>query len=691
MTPSDEGTILQRGGEALHLDKLSDRFTLSWVDGRPLSDQDRAEMAQQIGAQAFNTLPNVGLIEIKVAPNQLEPAMARMRDRPDVAFASHVYRLRESPATHVCLTNQLTLQFGDRTPQADIEAIASRFGLERLKSIDGLPQAYVFRVTNQATVNPVKLANRLLQQPAVIAAEPNVVIKAQAFYRPQDPLYAKQWYLQHNGGANLALGSHIAVEQAWDITRGLRSVVVAVIDDAFDLNHPDFQGVGKIVAPLDLKGEDALPQPDTLAENHGTATAGVAIAEENRAGIVGVAPGCALMPMRTTGFLDDDIIERLFDWAVSQGASVISCSWGPSAVYFPLSLRQYAALTRAATTGRNGKGCVIVFAAGNANRPINGTVNERGWVNAVVNGPTRWLNGYTIHPHVIAVSACTSLSKKAAYSNWGNEILVCAPSNNATPGIYLPATGYIPTPPVVRENLQGEGVFTSDRLAGEGYSASDFVDNFGGTSSACPVVAGVAALVLSANPDLTAAEVRQILRDTTDKITDPDPDVQLGRRGGLYNAAGHSEWFGYGKVNAARAVQAAQQQRTVIPSVSRWVQHTQSTAIAIPDFNLQGVTSIIQIAETSLVRDIQVQVQIEHNFLGDLTVYLIAPNGTRILLQNRTLGRATQLEKTYSPDTTPLLYEVLNQSARGQWRLQVVDHAPQDVGRLNRWQLNFGF
>ncbi len=688
--PSDEGMVLQRGGEVLILDKVSDRFTMAWLDGHLLSERDRADMTQHISAQAFSPLPNVGLVEVTVPPDQLETAMAQIRAQEGVAFASHVYRLRESPATYVSLTDQLTLQFGDRISEAEISAIAADAGLELVKAIAGLSQGYVFRVTSRATANPIKLANRLLQNPAVIAAEPNVMIQAQMFYRPQDSLYFRQWYLQHSGGANLATGSHISVESAWDITRGVRSIVVAVIDDAFDLNHPDFQGNGKIVAPLDLKGEDALPQPETQAENHGTATAGVAIAEENGIGIVGVAPGCALMPIRTTGFLDDGTIERLFEWSIDQGAAVISCSWGPSAVYFPLSLRQQAVLTRAATTGRSGKGCVIVFAAGNANRPINDTVNEQGWVNGVVNGTTRWLNGYATHPQAIAVSACTSLSKKAAYSNWGDEISVCAPSNNAPPGIFLPATGYIPTPPVVREILRGESVFTSDRLATEGYSASDFTDNFGGTSSACPVVAGVAALMLSANPDLTAAEVRQILQDTADKITDPDPDVQLGRRGGLYNASGRSEWFGYGKVNAARAVQAAQQRRASIPIPSRWIRQTQATAVAIPDNNLQGATSTVQISELGPVRNIQVEVQIEHSFLGDLEIYLTSPARTRILLQNRTLGRATQLETTYSLDTTPLLHDVLNESARGQWRLQVIDYAPQDVGRLNRWQLNLG-
>lgn len=681
----NEGLILQRGGETLALEKVSDRFTISIPGDRPPT-----ELARQISAQPSNQLEPVGLVEFQVDPSRLEAAMGQVRANPEVAFASHVYRIKNSPATLVSLTDQLTVQFVEHASNADIRAIASRSGLELIKPVAGIPNGFVFRVTSAANANPIKLANRLLQNSGVLAAEPNIVITSQPFYRPQDSLYPKQWYLQHDGGANLAPGAHISIEQAWDITRGIRSIVVAVIDDAFDLNHPDFQGKGKIVAPLDIKGNDFLPLPDDRQENHGTPTAGLAIAEENGVGIVGVAPGCAFMPIRTTGFIDDETIERLFEWAIDQGAAVISCSWGPSAVYFPLSLRQRAILSRAAREGRRGKGCVIVFAAGNANRPINGAVNEQGWSNNVLRGPTNWLNGYAIHPSVIAVSACTSINKKAVYSNWGNEISVCAPSNNAPPGIFLPATGYVPTPPIVRERLQGEGVFTSDRLDAAGYASGDFVENFGGTSSACPIVAGVAALILSVNPDLTAAEVRQILQDTADKITDPDPDPQLSLRRGTYSPSGHSQWFGYGKVNAMRAVQTAQSNRPTLRPVSRWIKQLNVISMPIPDDDPRGVISPIEISDAELVRNIRVYVQINHSFMGDLEIRLRPPVGDMILLQGRTLGRKSRLDMIYSLETTPLLGQILNQSAKGRWQLHVIDSAQMDTGELKQWQLEIG-
>lgn len=687
MPESSRGIILQRGGEELAIEKVGDRFTV-----RPTSEEGVAGLAQQLAAQPEKTVAPAGLTEFVINPAQLDQAMQQARDSGQISFASHVYELRNAPGSRVYLTDEITIQFAPQVSQETIVAITSELGLDQIRPLAGIPNTFIFRLTLRARENPIKMTNQLMQRPEVLTAEPNVVVRAQSQYQPKDPLYPKQWHLNHNGGAELAAGSHIFAEKAWDITRGNRSIVVAVMDDSVDLNHPDFQGKGKLVAPRDFGDNDFLPLPGLPDDDHGTACAGVAVAEENGAGVVGVAPGCALMPIRTSGYLDDETIEKLFDWAVKQGAAVISCSWGAASIYFPLSLRQKAALTRAATEGRNGKGCVIVFAAGNSNRPTNGTVNERSWPNNVLRGPTRWLGGFAVHPDVIAVSACTSLSKKSAYSNWGKEISVCAPSNNAPPGAWLEQTGFIATAPEITTFLPGLGVFTADRLGTSGYNPGNFTPDFGGTSSACPVVAGVAALVLSANPDLTAQEVRRILQQTADKIVDPDPDPQLGFRKGTYEADGHSEWFGYGKVNAYKAVLAARQQLIQPAAATRYLRVENTSDQAIPDYNpqLAGLNSPVNIAENGALKDIQVSVEIEHGFLGDLTISLVNPSGQIIPLQSRNLGRRARLQTTYTLQTTPALKRLLNQPIRGRWQLQIVDHAPSNTGTLKQWQLNVG-
>ncbi|MDX2215972.1 MAG: S8 family serine peptidase [Oculatellaceae cyanobacterium bins.114] len=705
VAPENEGIILQRGGEELALEKVGDRFTVRLIEGR-----NSQALAQQVGARGVQLIESVQLVEFQVDPARLDQGMQLARTSADVVFASHVYRLQNSPSTLVYLTDQVTVQFAGQVNTASVEAIANPLGLQRAQPVIGIPQTFVFELTDRARSNPIKLANQLMRRPEVLTAEPNVAVKTQSLYRPRDPEYPKQWYLHHSGGSELATNSHISVEAAWDITRGVRSIIVAITDDGFDLNHPDFQGKDKIVAPRDLKQGGNTPFPDDANENHGTACAGLAIAEENNVGIVGVAPGCAFMPIRTTGFLDDEAIEGIFNWAIQNGAAVISCSWGSSLTYYPLSLRQRAVITRAATQGRNGKGCVVVFAAGNSNRPVNGTVNEQGWTNDVLRGSTSWLSGFAVHPDVIAVAASTSLNKKAAYSNWGSNISIAAPSNNAPPGVYLQDVGYTHTGPQIRSALPGKGVYSSDRTGAAGYTPSNFTADFGGTSSACPIIAGVAALVLSINPNLTAKDVKQILQDSADKIVDPDPDPQLGFRRGTYDANGHSQWFGYGKVNAFKAVQMAQRRLTpptptpkpptptpVTPTptptpavVTRRIQQQNNNPFNIPDFNPQGISSLISINDASRIKDLQVNVDIEHSFLGDLEISLISPQGVTVLLQSRILGRQTRLQKTYSPQTTPFLGRLINQPAAGRWQLQIIDFAQLNTGRLKSWQLNIG-
>ncbi|MBE9146470.1 S8 family serine peptidase [Planktothrix mougeotii] len=680
------GNVLQRGGEELILHKVPDRFT---VRLSPSTSGIKDLPQPPIPMQHANSVPPA-LEEVTVAPNQLDEAMALARNSEYIDFASHVYQLDNDPSSVIYLTNQLTIQFQEDVDASTRESITSEVGLKELKPIEGIPNGFVYEITTQAQENPLKIANRLTRNTQVLLAEPNIVIRSQPHYVPRDSLYSKQWYLHCNEGNQMAAGCHISAEQAWDITRGVRSIVVAISDDSVDINHPDFQGVGKIVAPLDLKGRDNLPLPEAPTDNHGTACAGVAVAEENGKGIVGVAPGCALMPIRTTGFLDDESVEQIFNWAIDKGASVISCSWGASAIYFPLSVRQKAVINKAATKGRQGKGCVIIFAAGNANRPINGILDESGWPNDIIKGRVKWLSGFAVHPDVIAVSASNSLGKKSAYSNWGTGVCVCAPSNNAPPGMWLQETGYIGTPPVLKGTLPGLGVFTTDRMGAAGYDQSDFTPYFGGTSSATPVVAGVAALVLSANPNLTAQEVRRILEQSSDKIVDSDPDPQLGIRMGNYDKNGYSQWFGYGKVNAFKAVQMAQNKRMVQQQISRNITKENNQSLAIPDNNPKGLSSSIAITETSPIQDIQVTVEIEHSFLGDLEVWLVAPNGDKVLLQNRTLGVKTQLKTTYTLQNTLYLRQFLNLPAQGNWQLRVIDAVAENTGTLKYWKLDLG-
>jgi subtilisin-like proprotein convertase family protein len=466
------------------------------------------------------------------------------------------------------------------------------------------------------------------------------------------------------------------VERAWDLTRGDRSVIVAVADDSCDTRHADFQGAGKIVFPRDFGGQDFEPLPELADDNHGTACCGVAVAEENGTGVVGVAPGCALMPIRTSGYIDDEAIEDLAAWVVDHDAAVLSCSWSAAARVFALSLRMRAALARAARQGRGGKGCVLVFAAGNENRPVDGTVVESGWPNNTPSGPTPWLNGFATHPDVMAVAASSSTATKSAYSNWGGQISVCAPSNNVGPATY----------PRVTVPVTGRGIVTTDRVGPSGYSSNDYTRTFGGTSSATPAVAGAAALVIAANPALTAAEVRQILEATADKIVDGSADPQLGNRFGSYDAAGHSPWFGFGRVNAFKAVTEARR-RAGGATAGTTLKRSATPALPIPDDQPAGIRSELDFAEDAAIASLRVGVRITHTYAGDLRLVLGAPSGAQVVLHDRAGGSADNLRRDYTAETTPALSALAGQPVRGRWTLAVQDLAAIDTGTLDAWEI----
>src|SRR4028119_2127193 len=209
------GVLLQRGGEELALVKVSDRFTV-----RPTSSTAADELANALPVQTSRDIKSAQLQEFTVAPKQRDAAMQAARNNDAIAFASHVYQLKDNPETLVYLTDQLTIQFTLEANQAAKNAIAAEFGLQLVQPVVGIPNTFVFQVTPQATENPVKIANRLMGRPEVLIAEPNIVVPQEPLYRPRDPFYPQQWYLYNTGGSVLAAGSHIDVEKAWDIKSG---------------------------------------------------------------------------------------------------------------------------------------------------------------------------------------------------------------------------------------------------------------------------------------------------------------------------------------------------------------------------------------------------------------------------------------------------------------------------------------
>lgn len=638
---------LKRGDSEVTLKKVPDVFAVRLKQGRARDEKalisscgiTKAEV-QHIDAAAP---AKMDIFSVKDA-SLLEGTMDQLRQANSSDVITHTYSLDDDSSSAVIPTGTMTLQFQQDVSKVTREDILAEFGLEILEELDFLPHGYTVRLTSASTMNPLKIALKLQGLEDIKTAEPDLSFQVELKHVPEDNIYADQWHLKNPGGlVGLKEGADVSAEQAWEIARGSRDITICVIDDGFDLNHPDFNATGKIVTPRDFGQGDFLPNPVFEDDNHGTACAGVACAEENGSGVVGLAPGCSFMPVRMGPWLTDQSIVDLFQYAINNAADVVSCSWSAGAWNFPLSTKMNAIIHKAATQGRsNNKGLVILFAAGNEDRPLKGEKDAK-----------ISHQGFALHPDVIAVAASNSLDQRAYYSNYGPEITICAPSSGSP----------------------GRGVVTTDRRGTQGYSSNDYTYSFGGTSSATPLTAGLAGLILSANKELSSAEVRDIIMQTADKI---QPDT------GNY-VDGHSDLFGHGRINAEKAVAMAAGVADAprLPAVL-YMEHRVSKPI--PDMDQTHDSIIFPLDVT--VQQIEVSLDIKHTWRGDLQVFLLPPGGGEITLIDRSGGSRDDILVSFRSSDEPSLFaSVLGNTAKGDWRLRIVDTANQDVGILQKWGL----
>jgi subtilisin family serine protease len=645
---SEEPIKLKRGQQEIILRKIPDRFAVRLKKGKAKSTAMLETTSQKIEPDVRHVdsalLDNMEIFSIE--GGKMEETVNNLRTVPHTDVVTHMYSSDDTPNGAFIPTGTMTIQFSPDLANQSCEEILKSHGLEVERELDYLPHGYIVKLTSKSTQNPLKIAQTLQARKDILIAEPDLSFKVSYKFKPDDSLYRDQWHLNNPGnGTGLLAGADVKAEAAWDHTLGLRDIIICIMDDGFDLLHPDFNVPGKIVAPWDFGENDTDPRPAQSGDNHGTSCAGVAIAEINGTGVVGLAPGCSFMPIRTSGWLSDNSIESLFQYAIDNNADVISCSWAASAAYFPLSTRMSGIIHKAATQGRrNSKGCVILFAAGNESAPLKGKKNN-----------VTYHQGFALHPDVISVAASNSLDEQSYYSNFGPEISVCSPSSGAP----------------------GRGIVTTDRRGLNGYGPGDYTFSFGGTSSSTPLCAGLAGLILSIDPDLTSANVRSIIMNTADKI-----DIANGQ----YDDNGHSPKYGHGRINAQAAVDMARDSgQQNHPRQTLFMEH--QAKIRIPD--LGQITDTIPFPLDVNIQEIEININIKHTYRGDLSIYLQPPGQNEIELLNRTGGGADNFIRTFrSSDESVLFQNLINRPAQGDWILRIADNARRDDGMLDKWGLS---
>lgn len=532
---------------------------------------------------------NLGAISANMArvsassKTKRDKMMAEVRKRN---VAHHIYTLRDT-GEELVMDDKVILNLRQEGT-GELDRIIDEY---KLKYVRRMGSAHVLRLTSETGMNPLKAANKIAERPGVAACSPQLMLDIH-FHRVPT-LFPEQWYLSTDNltHPDVLAGVDIDAPLAWQSTKGREEIVLAVIDDGFDLGHPVFQPVRIHPDQRDFMGADTDPSPGA-SSYHGTPVAGIAVGSHGNGTMCGIAPGCTFLPIRVGFGLSASHIDMLkvFEY-VSARADVVNCSFGLSPTSFDaIHPDMRAALAEMAKTGgRRGKGLVMVFSAGNDDAPtfldgnenVNGVLFTRhhpfgGMVITGIPAGHTVFSGYPMTEGVVVAGAISSLGRKSGYSCWGPHITVGAPSNNMH---YIEAFVAPDSDPRRRKflaNYRGLGQVAPVNRPGHGQPFSpidrfdnpdtpDLVENqytreFGGTSGAAPVITGVVALVLSANPDLSADQVRNILMATADQDLDAtldlanDPNIQ-----GLSGAfdGGRSLFFGSGKINAAKAVQRA--------------------------------------------------------------------------------------------------------------------------------------
>ncbi|MDX1939554.1 MAG: S8 family serine peptidase [Saprospiraceae bacterium] len=481
--------------------------------------QERSlEQPDFIEQEVMKNLGGFNIVTLKQDGISVDEKLDEVRNRDEVEVGTHVYYVEGSDRPLVA-TGKIYITFYEGVSESNQQAVMDEYNLEIIEKRED--NRFLVKVTPNSP-NPIKVANALQGLSIVKFAEPDLdtVLDEYAFVVPSDNLIPHEWHLQNSGFVAdvdypLKKGADAKVLDAWRRlgNAGSSDITIAIIDNGFDLTHPDLQT--KVVKPFDLWNQSTEVTQGDARYTHGTPCASVALASTNGQGIAGAAPNAKFMPISGTSY-SNSLTEQMFDYCVKNGADIISCSWGTTDANFSLGSIKEQAIARAAKEGRKGKGCIILFAVGNDDFDF--------------------VSFYAAHPDVIAVAACTSQDDHAPYSNRGREVSICAPSNGDWPIIAARAwwdQGLA--------NFSGNQKFWYD-----GRSRGQHYKHFGGTSSSTPLVAGICALILSANPNLTAKEVKEILQQTADKIGKPSEYLN-----------GHSTKYGYGRVNADRAVAEA--------------------------------------------------------------------------------------------------------------------------------------
>ena len=422
-----------------------------------------------------------------------------------------------------------------------------------------------------------------------------------------------QWHLSNLNSPTF----DINIEDAWNLGYYGAGQIIGIADNGVDQLHPD----------LSANYNASLSTP-SISSAHGTSVAGIVVAEaENNIGVAGVACRAQWSEQKFgSALLNADT----FSWA-NQDHTIKNNSWGPidDGELHTITNLELDALKEAVEGGRNSKGIIFTWAAG------NGGSNDR-----VEYDP------YAGSRYTIAVGAITNADQQSPYSEDGSALLIVAPSDGGSSGI----------------------VTTT--------SNNSYNFQYGGTSASASMAAGAAALMLEANPNLDWRDVQAILARTARKC-------DASNSAWTQNGAGHDIHYsyGFGALDVGAAVIEAQ---TYASPGIEYVIDTGRMIVnrSIPDNDPMGITEYLTIADDITIQHVEVTVRATHNYIGDLEIDLIAPSGTHSALRLQNNDNSNDID--YHTFTS---VRHLDEQSLGSWKMCIADLENHISGDWKNWQV----
>lgn len=546
------------------------------------------------------------------------------------------------------LENRISIKL---TGGQQISSIAAQYDLEIERIIDYSPNTYILRSNSSDVLYSLKTANELKENnPTVIFANPLIRRTMAPRLIPNDSLFNQQWHLENTGQALGSVpGNDVNIVDAWDVATG-NGNIIAIIDTGVQVGHVDL--VANLRTDIDIDFNDPDDDASPQFSDHGTACAGIAAGVGNNGmGIVGAAFDSEIVGIRLieAGFSDQDEADALSHQLTESAADrvdIYSNSWGP---FDDASrLETFTALGEAAVvaginSGRGGLGAIYVWAAGNG----------------LQSGDNANYDGYASSRYTVGVGATGGDGTFSYYSEPGASMLVNTPSS------YNPGVGTTTT----------STNFTAPH--------DEYTSGFGGTSSACPLAAGIISLMLEANPALTWLDVQHILVDTAVKNDPIHAGWIANGTGRLFN-----HQYGFGRIDADAAVLAAQAHTNVFPTTQLAGADSDVGTLpeTIPDSDVNGVTRTATIDSGAVtdfgIEHVELTIDITHTYRGDLKITLTSPSGMVSVMSEQ----HNDANDDYSSwKFTSVAH--WGEDPNGTWTLNVVDEVLDDFGSVDGWTL----